>query len=114
VDGENDRLHQTCNLRSSCRIGIQADQVSLEKCSPFAKHRILLEQIQNGIENMPLGVLHFLGHLGEKFHKFDHFSLFVVDCLIPFDHCMYSTQALKPFLEVELRVHNLKGLATSD
>jgi len=111
VDDGNDRLHQTCNLQSSCRIDIQADQVSQEICSPSATHRTLQEQSQNEIENMPPGILNLLVHFAEKFHSFGHFPLFAEDCLIPFDHCMHSTQALKPFPEVELKVHNLKGLA---
>jgi len=80
VGGGTDRLHQTYNLLSSCRIGIQAGQVSQEICFPSAMHKTLLEQCQNGIENMLHVILCLLVHLGEKFHMFDHFSLLAEDC----------------------------------
>lgn len=80
VDDGTDRLHQTYNLQSSCRIGIQADQVSQEICSPSAEHKTPEKQSLNEIENMSLEILHLMVPPGGKLQTFDHFLLFVVDC----------------------------------
>ena len=58
LDGGIYKLHQTYSLRSSCKTGIQADQVSQEKHSLFARHKIPRGQSQNGMGKMSLEILH--------------------------------------------------------
>jgi hypothetical protein len=52
------KLHRTYSLQSSCKTGIQADQVSQEKHSLFARHKIPRGQSQNGMGKMSLEILH--------------------------------------------------------
>lgn len=82
-------LHQTYSLQSSCKIGIQAGQVSQEIHSPSAMRNTLQGQNQSGMK-MPQKTPKLLVHSGVNCHKFDCFPLFVVGSqkkkLTPADH----------------------------